>query len=113
MQEVRKDPPLLIVITHGRETLADCRARVGGSRHRDRRAGGFGCPRRVPQSAHQHSRQQGHATLQISYYSAFFLAPDGSLWTWGESTSLFTKPTSVPQQVGRGTDWKRIAHRFT
>src|SRR5688500_17675917 len=51
--------------------------------------------------------------LQTSYYSAFLLAPDGSLWTWGESASFVTTPTSVPQQVGRGTDWKRIAHRFS
>jgi alpha-tubulin suppressor-like RCC1 family protein len=51
--------------------------------------------------------------LQVSYTSAFLLAPDGSLWTWGEGSSLFLqRPTIVPQQVGRETDWKHVTHRF-
>jgi alpha-tubulin suppressor-like RCC1 family protein len=56
---------------------------------------------------------KGTPQLQTSYVAAFFLAPDGSLWTWGESASFVTAPTSVPQQVARGTQWKRMAHRFT
>jgi len=50
--------------------------------------------------------------LQVSYTSAFLLAPDGSLWVWGKERSFVKTPTDVPQRVGGERDWRQIAHRF-
>jgi len=50
--------------------------------------------------------------LQVSYTSAFFLAPDGSLWVWGKEKSFLNTPTHVPQRVGQERDWRQVAHRF-
>ena len=51
--------------------------------------------------------------LQVSDTSAFFLAPDGSLWVWGNEKSFVTTPTHIPQRVGTELDWKQVAHRST
>jgi alpha-tubulin suppressor-like RCC1 family protein len=48
----------------------------------------------------------------VSYTSAFFLAPDGSLWVCGKEVSFVKTPTDVPQRIGGGRDWRQVAHRF-
>ncbi len=50
--------------------------------------------------------------LQVSYTTALFLAPDGSLWVWGNEKSFVKTPTHVPQRVGREDNWRQVAHRF-
>lgn len=50
--------------------------------------------------------------LEVSYRSAFLLAPNGSLWTWGDASAFSGKASQVPRRVGEETDWKDIAHAF-
>ncbi len=51
--------------------------------------------------------------LQVSHESAFFLAPDGSLWVWGNEKSFVKMPSDVPQRVGVERNWRQVAHRFS
>lgn len=37
------------------------------------------------------------------------LAPDGSLWTWGEQPSDFGKGTATPRRIGTDSDWRQVA----
>ena len=51
--------------------------------------------------------------IQTSYDAAFLIAPDRSLWVWGQNPWFLRKPAATPQQVGKDKDWKQIAHCFT
>lgn len=54
--------------------------------------------------------------LLVHFDFIVFLAPDGSLWAWGGATvgncysilGSVTVPTT-PQQIGKNTDWRRVA----
>jgi hypothetical protein len=43
--------------------------------------------------------------------TALLLAPDGSLWAWGETNSVFPQPTpsQVLRRVGSDSDWAQVA----
>ncbi len=49
--------------------------------------------------------------LAIGLGGATLLAPDGSLWIWGYTGTMFRKGTNtdIPVQLGVETDWSQIA----
>src|ERR1035438_9899749 len=49
--------------------------------------------------------------LAIGLGGATLLAPNGSLWVWGYTGTMFRKGTNteVPIQLGSETDWSQIA----
>src|ERR1043165_3355074 len=52
--------------------------------------------------------------LASSFGSAVLLAPDGSLWTWGEESTMLhlrgvSNRANLPQRMGSDSDWSRLA----
>src|SRR5688572_16662438 len=47
--------------------------------------------------------------LVSGWRGVLMLAPDGSLWTWGEQPADFGKGTPVPRKIGVDCDWRQIA----
>src|SRR5688572_25264033 len=49
--------------------------------------------------------------LEVTYFAAVMLAPDGTLWKWGSRvpTAILPADSPVPQQIGTNSDWVQIA----
>lgn len=53
--------------------------------------------------------------LEVTYFAAVMLAPDGTLWKWGSKqfTYLLSADQPVPQQIGTNSDWVQAACGYT
>ncbi len=49
--------------------------------------------------------------LVSTWATAVLLAPDGSLWAWGETNSVFPQSaiSQIPRRVGSDSDWAQVA----
>jgi alpha-tubulin suppressor-like RCC1 family protein len=47
--------------------------------------------------------------LVSGWRGVLMLAPDGTLWTWGEQPADFGKGTATPRRIGVDSDWRQVA----
>ncbi len=51
-------------------------------------------------------------SLAVGMYFAAMVAPDGSLWAWGDPSQIAVPRGEFPQRIGKENDWKQVTAGF-